>query len=94
VGDTRDRPVTPTLRPPPPRTMACWAPTRTMAALPLRLAAGSERPEIFHSEVVARRVYEARATMGLVDPFTGLGFGWDDFPVEKNVNELVNNLVR
>jgi hypothetical protein len=33
-------------------------------------------------------------TMGLVDPFTGLAFGWDDFPVEKNVNELVTNLIR
>jgi hypothetical protein len=32
--------------------------------------------------------------MGLVDPFTGLAFGWDDFPVEKNVNELVVNLIR
>jgi hypothetical protein len=58
------------------------------------LAAGLERPEIFHSEVVARRVHEAGASMGLVDPFTGLAFGWDDFPVDKNVNELVTNLIR
>jgi D-glutamate cyclase len=58
------------------------------------LAAGLERPEIFHSEIVARRVHEAGATMGLVDPFTGLAFGWDDFPVDKNVNELVTNLIR
>jgi D-glutamate cyclase len=58
------------------------------------LAAGLERPEILHSEVVGRRVHEAGATMGLVDPFTGLAFGWDDFPVEKNVNELVVNLMR
>ena len=58
------------------------------------LAAGLERPEILHSEVVGRRIHEAGASMGLVDPFTGLAFGWDDFPVEKNVNELVVNLIR
>jgi hypothetical protein len=58
------------------------------------LAAGMERPEIFHSEVVGRRTYEAGAQMGLVDPFTGLAFGWDEFPAEKNVNELVTNLMR
>ena len=29
-----------------------------------------------------------------MDPFTGLAFGWDDFPVDKNVNELVTNLIR
>ena len=45
-------------------------------------------------EVVGRRVHEAGAVTGLVDPFTGLAFGWDDFPVEKNVNELVVNLIR
>lgn len=58
------------------------------------LAAGLERPEILHSEVVGRRVYEAGATVGLVDPFTGSAFGWDEFPAEKNVNELVVNLIR
>jgi hypothetical protein len=58
------------------------------------LAAGLELPEILHSEVVGRRVHEAGAAMGLVDPFTGLAFGWDDFPVDKNVNELVVNLIR
>jgi hypothetical protein len=58
------------------------------------LAAGLERPEILHSEIVGRRVHEAGAAMGLVDPFTGLAFGWDDFPVDKNVNELVVNLIR
>jgi hypothetical protein len=58
------------------------------------LAAGLERPEILHSETVGRRVHEAGAAMGLVDPFTGLAFGWDDFPVDKNVNELVVNLMR
>jgi hypothetical protein len=58
------------------------------------LAAGLERPEILHSETVGRRVHEAGAAMGLVDPFTGLAFGWDDFPVGKNVNELVVNLMR
>jgi D-glutamate cyclase len=58
------------------------------------LAAGLERPEILHSEIVGRRVHEAGASMGLVDPFTGLAFGWDDFPVDKNVNELVVNLIR
>ena len=58
------------------------------------LAAGLDRPEVLHSEIVGRRVYEAGATMGLVDPFTGLAFGWDEFPADKNVNELVMNLIR
>jgi hypothetical protein len=58
------------------------------------LAAGLDRPEILHGETVGRRVHEAGAAMGLVDPFTGLAFGWDDFPVDKNVNELVVNLIR
>ena len=58
------------------------------------LAAGLDRPEVLHSEVVGRRVHEAGASMGLVDPFTGLAFGWDEFPADKNVNELVTNLIR
>ncbi len=58
------------------------------------LAAGLERPEILHSEAVSRRVYDAGARYGLVDPATGLAFGWDEFPIEKNAGELVTSLMR
>lgn len=34
------------------------------------------------------------AALGQVEPFTALVFGWDDFPVDKNVNELAVNLIR
>ena len=43
------------------------------------LAAGLERSEIFHSELSPGASHDTGATMGLVDPFTGLAFGWDDF---------------
>jgi hypothetical protein len=58
------------------------------------MAALLSRPEVFHSREVDVRIYEAGALLGLVDPATGLAFGWDEYPSDCSAGMMVTQLIR